>query len=207
MRKQTQFVPHCASASSHYEVDGILVAARDRRDPRHHHLEHLVTDAARIPAIRHRISKPPANPELALRLPQQQQGLRGLIAAVKIHCELLAPDKWQVEGKWRRRARWSRSARPAIPPTLSACSRSISTRSRQGRGQGRAWRPTISSQAFIHRRPRRAHPARAYRQFAQGAAGLPFADRRDRRHRQCEPHLHRRQASRASSCWPAPIIC
>ena len=82
------------------EVDGILVAARDRRHPRHHHLEHLVTDAARIAAIRHRIGKPPANAELALRLPQQQQtGVRGLVAAVKINCEFLAPDRWQVEGK------------------------------------------------------------------------------------------------------------
>ena len=82
------------------EVDGILVAARDRRDARHHHLEHLVTDAARIAAIRHRIGKPSAHPELALRLPQQQQtGVRRLVAAVKIHCEFLALDRWQVEGK------------------------------------------------------------------------------------------------------------
>jgi hypothetical protein len=44
------------------------VAAGDRRDARHHHLEHLVPDA-----IRHRIGKPPAHPELALRMPQQQQ--------------------------------------------------------------------------------------------------------------------------------------
>ena len=82
------------------EVDGILVAARDRRDARHHHLENLVPDAARIAAIRHRIGKPPAHPELALRLPQQQQtAVRGLVAAVKINCEFLAPDRWQVEGK------------------------------------------------------------------------------------------------------------
>ena len=53
------------------EVDGVLVAAGDRRDARHHHLEHLVTDAARIAAIRHRIGKPPAKAELALRLSQQ----------------------------------------------------------------------------------------------------------------------------------------
>ena len=73
------------------EVDGILVAAGNRRDARHHHLEHLVPDAARIAAIRHRIGKPPAHPELALRLPQQQQtAIRRLIAAVKIDCEFLA---------------------------------------------------------------------------------------------------------------------
>ena len=82
------------------EVDGILVAAGNRRDPRHHHLEHLVTDAARIAPIRHRIGKPPAHAELALRLPQQQQtAIRGLVAAVKIDCEFLAMDRWQVEGK------------------------------------------------------------------------------------------------------------
>ena len=82
------------------EVDGILVAARDRRDARRHHLENRVPDAARIAAIRHRIGKPPAHPELALRLPQQQKtAVRRLIAAVKIDCEFLAPDRWQVEGK------------------------------------------------------------------------------------------------------------
>ena len=84
------------------EVDGILVAAGDRRDARHHHLEHRVPDAVRIAPIRHRIGKPPAHPELALRLPQQQQAaIRGLVAAVKIHCEFLAANSWQVEGKRR----------------------------------------------------------------------------------------------------------
>jgi len=53
------------------EVDGILVAVGDRRDPRHHHLEHLVTDAVRIAPVRHRIGEPPAHTKLALRLPQQ----------------------------------------------------------------------------------------------------------------------------------------
>jgi hypothetical protein len=34
-------------------------------------------------------------------VPQQQQqtGVRGLVAAVKIHCEFLTPDRWQIEGK------------------------------------------------------------------------------------------------------------
>ena len=50
------------------EVDGVLVAARDRRRARHHHLEHGVPDAVRIAAIRHRFRKPPAHPKLALRL-------------------------------------------------------------------------------------------------------------------------------------------
>ena len=54
------------------EVDGILVPAGNRRDPRRHHLEHRVPDAVRIAAIRHRFCKPPAHPELALGLPQQQ---------------------------------------------------------------------------------------------------------------------------------------
>jgi len=84
------------------EVDGVLVAARDRRRARHHHLEHRVPDAVRIAAIRHRFRKPPAHPELALRLSQQQQtAIRRLIAAVKINCEFLAPDRWKVEGKQR----------------------------------------------------------------------------------------------------------
>jgi len=76
------------------------VAARDCCDPRHHHLEHIVPDAARIAVIRHRIGKSFAHPELALRLPQQQKpAVRRLVAAGKIHCEFLAPDRWQVEGK------------------------------------------------------------------------------------------------------------
>jgi len=28
-----------------------------------------------------------------------ETSVRGLVAAVKIHCEFLAPDGWQVEGK------------------------------------------------------------------------------------------------------------
>ena len=84
------------------EVDGILVAARNRRDPRHHHLEHLVLDAARVAPIRHRSSKPRAHPKPALRLSQQQQAtIRRLIAAVKINCEFLASDRWKVKRKQR----------------------------------------------------------------------------------------------------------
>ena len=75
------------------EVDGILVATRDRTDARHHHFEYLVPDAARIAPIRHRIGEPPAHPKLAFRAPQQEQtAVRGLVAAAKIHCEFLAPD-------------------------------------------------------------------------------------------------------------------
>jgi len=82
------------------EVDGVLVAASDRRRTRHHHLEHRVPDALRIAPIRHRCRKPPAHPELALRRSQQQQtAIRRLIAASKINCEFLAPDRWKVEGK------------------------------------------------------------------------------------------------------------
>jgi hypothetical protein len=84
------------------EVDGILMSARDRRRTLHHQFEHLVMDAIRIAAIRHRIGEPTAHTELALRLPQQQQArIRRLVAAVKIHCEFLAADTWKVEGKRR----------------------------------------------------------------------------------------------------------
>ena len=75
------------------EVDGILVAAGNRTDARHHHFEHRVPNAARIAAIRHRIGEPPAHPKLAFRAPQQKQtAVRRLVAAAKIHCEFLAPD-------------------------------------------------------------------------------------------------------------------
>ena len=76
------------------EVDGILVAAGDCTDARHHHFEHRVPDAARIAVIRHRIGKPPAHAELALRLSQQQQTAVGrLVAAPKISCEFLASNR------------------------------------------------------------------------------------------------------------------
>jgi hypothetical protein len=84
------------------KVDRILVSARDRGHALHNHLEHLMQDAVRIPAIRHRRRKPPAHTKLALRLAQQQQtGIGRLGAAVKIYCEFLALDGWQVEGERR----------------------------------------------------------------------------------------------------------
>jgi hypothetical protein len=55
-------------------------------------------DAIRIAAIRHRRRKPPAHTKLALCLAQQQQtGIGRLGAAVKIYCEFLAVDGWQIE--------------------------------------------------------------------------------------------------------------
>ena len=59
-------------------------------------------DAIGIAAIRHRLRKPSAHTKPALRLPQQQQTrIGGLGAAVKIDCEFLAADRWQLEGKQR----------------------------------------------------------------------------------------------------------
>ena len=53
------------------EVDSVLIAARNRRRARHHHLEHRVPHPVRIAAIRHRLRKPPAHltrgPEMAAR--------------------------------------------------------------------------------------------------------------------------------------------
>ena len=49
--------------------------------------------------IRHRIVKSSSQPKLTLRLPQQQAAVRRLVAAGKIHCEFLALNRWQVEGK------------------------------------------------------------------------------------------------------------
>jgi len=64
-------------------------------------------DAIRIAAIRHRRRKLPAHTKLALRLSQQQQtGIGGLRATVKIDCEFLAVDSWQVEGERRIVGSW-----------------------------------------------------------------------------------------------------
>jgi hypothetical protein len=84
------------------EINGIFVSAGDRCDARHHHLEHRMLDAVRIAAIRHCFGEPQANTMFALRLPQQQQTRIGRLgAAIKIDCEFLAADGWQVEGKQR----------------------------------------------------------------------------------------------------------
>jgi hypothetical protein len=32
---------------------------------------------------------------------RQQAGVGGLVTAFEIHCEFLAVDGWQIEGKWR----------------------------------------------------------------------------------------------------------
>ena len=85
------------------EVDGVLVAARNRRRP--------APSPSRTSRARMRLASRRsgiasasrrAHPEPALRLSQQQKtAVRRLIAAVKINCEFLAPDRWQVEGKQR----------------------------------------------------------------------------------------------------------
>ena len=55
------------------EVDGVLVAAGDRRDVPHHHSN--MSCRTRLGSRRSGIAsaKPPAHPELALRVPQQQK--------------------------------------------------------------------------------------------------------------------------------------
>ena len=81
------------------EVDGVLVPAGDRGDARQHHFEHRVPDAVGIATIRYCFRKPPAYTKPAFRLRQQEAAIRGLVAALKIHCEFLAADGWQVGGK------------------------------------------------------------------------------------------------------------
>jgi hypothetical protein len=67
------------------EVVSILVAASNRRYPRHHHFEHLVSDAIRNPPIRHGVRKPPAHTEHALLFPQQKQAAVGrLVTAATV---------------------------------------------------------------------------------------------------------------------------
>jgi hypothetical protein len=56
---------------------------------RHHHFEHRVPEKVGIATIRHRFREPPAYTKPALRFPQQQQtGIGGQDAAIKIHCFL-----------------------------------------------------------------------------------------------------------------------
>jgi len=84
------------------EVGSILLPAGDGEGAFADKLDHLVLHARRLAPIRHGRGEPPADAELALGLPQQQEaGVGGLDAAGKIDCELLALDGWQVEGKRR----------------------------------------------------------------------------------------------------------
>jgi hypothetical protein len=93
---------HHRIMSQAVEVDRILVPARDRRRTGHKHLEHLMQDAGRITAIRHRRRKPLAHTNLAFRRPKKQQAaIGGLGAAVEIYCEFLTANGWQIEGERR----------------------------------------------------------------------------------------------------------
>jgi hypothetical protein len=79
--REASGAPHCGQRPTALFISGScrsrsrsmtsLWPQGDRRGPRHHHFEHLVPDAARIAAIRHRRGKPLAHSELALRVPQQ----------------------------------------------------------------------------------------------------------------------------------------
>src|SRR4029077_12089063 len=61
---------------------------------------HCVPDAVYIAAVRHRVGKSPAHTERALLCSQQQKAaIGGLVASIKINCELLAADRWKIEGK------------------------------------------------------------------------------------------------------------
>ena len=53
-----------------------------------------------ITAIRHHFGKPLAYAYLPFHLPKQKEAaFRGLISSLKINCEFLAMDGWQIEGE------------------------------------------------------------------------------------------------------------
>jgi hypothetical protein len=53
-----------------------------------------------IAAIRHHFGKPTAYAYLPFRLPKQKEpAIGGLISSIKINCEFLAMDGWQIEGE------------------------------------------------------------------------------------------------------------
>lgn len=50
--------------------------------------------------IRHHFGKPTAYAYLPFRLPKQKEpAIGGLISSIKINCEFLAMDGWQIEGE------------------------------------------------------------------------------------------------------------
>jgi hypothetical protein len=59
-----------------------------------------MSDACLIAMIRHHFGKPPAYAYLPFCLPKQKEPtIRGLISSIKINCEFLAMDGWQIEGE------------------------------------------------------------------------------------------------------------
>ncbi len=70
----------------------------------------------------------------------------------------------------------------------------VDTIKEKGRTRGAVGRPAVHDQARIPRRRGREEAQRVPRHAAQGAAGVPFADRRSGRHRQRHAHFRRRQA-------------
>jgi Family of unknown function (DUF6481) len=64
IRQAAEDVVRKAAAAQPIEVVSIFIAAGDRRDTRHHHFEHRMSDAVCIAAIRHRVCKPPHTPSV-----------------------------------------------------------------------------------------------------------------------------------------------
>src|SRR5215831_13108231 len=82
------------------EVVPILVPTANGECPSRDQLEHLMSDACLIPMIRHHLGKPPAYAYLPFRLPKQKEpAIGGLISSIKINCEFLTADGWQIEGE------------------------------------------------------------------------------------------------------------
>ena len=82
------------------EVVAVLAAAGDERGARRHQLEHLVLDTGLIPVVGHGLGEAFAHAVTALRLTQEDEaGVRGLVAAVEIDCELPGSDGWKIEGE------------------------------------------------------------------------------------------------------------
>jgi hypothetical protein len=81
------------------EVVSILVAAGNRRYPRHHHFEHLVSmrfGSRRSVMV---FASRPHTP--SMRSFSRSSSVGGLVTAVKINCDFLAADRWKVKGKQR----------------------------------------------------------------------------------------------------------
>ena len=80
-------------------IDAVLIAAADAEHARFNDLAHPMPDARQISPVPHGRGKPGKDAGLLLGATQQQHaGVRRLVAAIEINCELLARNGWQLEG-------------------------------------------------------------------------------------------------------------
>ena len=91
---------HRRIVAQHSVIDAVLVTTTDAEHAGADDLAQAMAHARLVAPVRQRGRQARDDADLLLRRPQQQHtGVRRLVAAVEINCELLAPDGRQIKGK------------------------------------------------------------------------------------------------------------